>query len=174
MPILSNAAPSITTPTGITLAVASVDPRRVWVAVTTGSANFAHGEAFRVPRPVLVSQVTFHVQAQNGNIDIGLYQGENPITKLTSTGSIACPGIGVSTQALTGTVALVPGVRYWAVWTADGTTAALYGISPTVASTALSTAKAAGNVSLGAFPLPSSTLTLGYSIVGRFPHLVFS
>lgn len=152
------------------LAVMSVDPRRVWTN-TAVSANVAYVSAFQVRRPVTVTTAAFHVGTQNGNLDIGIYSGAiGALTRLGSTGTFACPAAGVQSQALTASVTLVPGVRYFGAVAGNGT-AALYA----VANTASSVMQSIGLMGSAAtsFVLPAS-LDASAATSTRAYFLVFS
>lgn len=121
-------------------------------------ANLNVGNSFTVERPVTVSTVRFSVGVSAGNIDIGLYSGSSPasITRLSSTGSFACPAAGVRTQALTAAVALVPGVRYWSVIGGNNASTTIHGTDTGVSSTMQQTAALGNREVAGTFPLPAS------------------
>lgn len=176
MPILSNLVPTIATPRNIDLAVMSIDPRRAWTALTFIANNRLFANSFRVNRAVSVSQVTVHVQAQAGNLDLGLAVGDDisNLTRLASTGSFACPAAGITTQNLTTTVVLLPGQRYWGLSATDTSTAALYGVFPTVAAAQplFQAAKISGSMAT-AFPIPA-VITLDNTLQTRPHFMVFS
>jgi hypothetical protein len=86
-------------------------------SATTISANSAWYSSFDVSRPVTVTTVWFAITVASGNLDFGIYDDSG--ARLGSTGTFACPAAGGRSRALTGSVVLVPGVRYWAAYAAD-------------------------------------------------------
>jgi hypothetical protein len=86
------------------------------------TANVAYLAAFSVNRSHTVTKARYIVQAQSGNVDIGIYNADG--TRLGSTGSTAVGAVGSSGQVinLTAAVTLVPGLLYWAALAADNTT----------------------------------------------------
>lgn len=86
------------------------------------SANSARMYAFQVARPVTVSAAFFRVQTASGSMDVGIYDAAG--VRLASTGSFTVPAQASScTQALTASVTLVPGRKYWAAIACDNGTA---------------------------------------------------
>lgn len=117
------------------------------------TANKATYIAFQVFRPVTVSIVRFYVQVQSGNLDFGIT--DDSFTRLASTGSFACPSAAAHTQALSASVALVPGTRYYRVAAVDNTTAALMQeASPWSVLTGLAYPLVGGRAA--SFPIPAS------------------
>lgn len=112
-------------PPNIIVGPASSQMANVTTAWTV--ANACAGTAFFVSRPVLVSTAYFRVAVQSGNMDIGILDASG--NRLASTGSFAVPGTGARSQALTSSVLLLPGRRYYAVAAVDNTTAAVSGHS---------------------------------------------
>lgn len=109
-----------------------------WWAINSDliDTNAAARAAFYPFVPLLARTVTtfnFYVGTQNGNLDMGIYDASR--TKLASTGSFACPAIGIQTRAIAaaGSVALVAGNLYYIAYLPDGTTAKLRGYLPTAA-----------------------------------------
>jgi hypothetical protein len=147
--------PTLTRPRPIDLYVgpSGATLSNTFLAVTT--ANAAQLNAFQVVRTVTVSTAHFRVGAQSGNLDFGIYDDSG--TRLASTGSFACPAPATagSSQALTSSVTLAPGRRYWAAIAADNTTATLLGLGSAQSASAY---VLGGNVA-ATFPLPAS-LTL--------------
>lgn len=88
-------------------------------------ANRAHYAAFQVSRPITVSKVRFYVAVQSGNMSIAICDAA--FGRLATTGTFTVPAIGEQTQALTGSLTLVPGTRYYAAISADNTTVAFLG-----------------------------------------------
>lgn len=86
-------------------------------------ANAAVIQAFTVFAAHTVQTAYFRVAAQSGNMDVGIYSDAG--TRLGSSGTVAVPVVqNTASRAMTGTVSLVPGVRYWAAIACDNTTAA--------------------------------------------------
>jgi hypothetical protein len=108
------------------------------------------------PRARAITQVTFYVATQSGNIDLGIYDIVTG-NRLGSTGSVACPAAGLRTVALTGTVNLTAGQRIAVAHAADNTTLRLYsygGFDSEFYKT--SGAPLYGGYNAVAFPLPSA------------------
>lgn len=160
----------ISAPPGVNLFVGPVDPRFAWTARTATTALVA---AFTVDRPVTVSQARFQVQAQAGNLDFGIYRGNSsPLIRLTSTGAFSCPAVGIATRALTASVTLVPGVRYWAAASSSTGSNAIYTVYPGVA-TSLVTGTLLDTAS-SAHPLPATLTLAGGTPTGSAPLVCFS
>lgn len=122
-------------------------------------ANAVVLQAFTVFASHTVQTCFFRVSAQSGNIDIGIYNDSG--TRLGSSGSTACPVVqNTASKAMTGTVSLVPGVRYWAAIACDNTTASFSAINGTVVGLPVVTGYPVRTLVATSFPLPSS-LTIG-------------
>lgn len=100
---------------------------------TTGT-NFAIGanvavlSPFWVDTPTTINKIAVNIQTSSGNLDVGIYDDDGtsgaPSTKLVSSGSTASPGTGQRAFTVAGTV-LPPG-RYWAAFSCDNGTLALF------------------------------------------------
>lgn len=100
--------------------IGPVDPRLAGSGgATHTSANRALVCYFRVDAPVIVSGGTLQISAQSGNIDIGIY---NSTTRVGSSGTTACPAVGIRTIAFTAPIQLWPGILYGLALAADNTT----------------------------------------------------
>lgn len=90
-------------------------------------ANTAVFTSFLVERPQSFNAVGFRVQTQSGNVDVAIYDddgtGGSAKTRIASSGSTACPGVGLATVSFTA-MTLQPG-WYWAGFMADNGTAAI-------------------------------------------------
>jgi hypothetical protein len=114
--------PTLTPPAPVDLFVGSFPLWALMTSTANNSANRAHFVAFQVNRPHTVSTAHFRVGTQSGNMDVGLYDDAG--VRLGSTGAFSVPGTGTnSSQALTASVSLVPGRRYYTALVADNTTA---------------------------------------------------
>lgn len=89
------------------------------IAVATSGNVYA--QRFQVSRPVTVTTARFVVGTQSGNMDIAILASNGD--RLGSTGSFAVPTSGSSSQALTGSVDLEPGLVYYSALACDNTTA---------------------------------------------------
>lgn len=137
--------------------IGPTDPRDA--RITAGAwptANKAWYFAFTVHQAVTVSKGVYSVSSSSGNIDLGIYDAGG--TRLASTGSTAMGGAFSQPQvAFSGaaTVALVPGVKYWAAIAIDNNTAQIHSRF----SYGAGEADLVGNVvksEASAFPLPST------------------
>ena len=115
------------------LLVSNIPPFAPTTGIGVSTASTAHFWGLTVPVKVSVATAFFRVTAQAGNMDVGIYQASgSTLTRLTSTGAIAVPATGIGSQnaaALTSSVTLYPGVKYYAAIVADNTTAAFSGAS---------------------------------------------
>lgn len=95
------------------------------VAASITGGNTAMFTSFYVPHTQLIDRVFFEVAVQNGNVDVGIYDDDGtagaPATRLSSSGSTACPAVGGASIAVT-EVSLTPG-NYWAALASDSATA---------------------------------------------------
>lgn len=108
---------------GINLGIGTIP---LWLPNVAGvvfpTANAAVMLAFKVDVAVTVSTAYFRVTVASGNMDVGIYSAGG--SRLGSTGSFVVPTAAITvSQALTGSVALVPGVRYYGALACDNTTA---------------------------------------------------
>lgn len=149
--------------------VGPFDPRMA-TAATGGAANYAYGNAFIAEKTIPISKVRFMVVAQNGNIDVGLYAADG-VTLLASTGATALGAAGAQEIALTATVAIVAGRKYFAYtsFSGTGTIGSLSATPANLAGTLAQRFSQAGN----SHPLPNpltlaATLGSGRSHVIRF------
>lgn len=87
--------------------------------------NVAEYTAFQVTASYVINQVVFVVGVQSGNVDVGVYDNTGtagaPGTRLTHSGSTACPAAGAQGIAVP-QVTLTPG-KYYAALAADNGTA---------------------------------------------------
>lgn len=145
------------TPAPLNLWVGPVDPRLSIdpnFDLRSLSANAGYCHAFQVTRPITVSHVTYMTgSAASGNIDLGIYADGTGGNRLGSVGGAAVgSAFVVHLLDLTAPVTLVPGVRYWAAWSCDNTTARFagpvaYGGSATMVGTGLA------SVAVSEYPL---------------------
>lgn len=145
-----------------------VDPR-LPASNAVIDTTVAYLSAFTVDRVTRVSSSALSVATQAGNVDLGIYDDTG--ARLGSTGSTAVGAAGRQPIALTATVTLRPGVKYWAAIQGNNAAAAFHYV-------ALSTQGLAAGVPLNVqvtntFPLPAS-LTIGSSAISRAYFSVFS
>jgi hypothetical protein len=107
----------------------SVDPRAARptdvavVGTTTNTALY-----YRVRDGGTISKIALEVTTSNGNLSVGVYSNTGvgrsaaPAAQKATSGSVACPAIGVQEIALTGSVRVEPGD--WIAISSDSTTAA--------------------------------------------------
>lgn len=90
-----------------------------------GAANRAIIVPFQVFADVTVDTVWFVCANATGNMCAGIYDAS--LARLGTTGSVAIPGTGKQSVALTGSVALSAGTLYYAAFSHSSTTAKFYG-----------------------------------------------
>lgn len=78
-----------------------------------------------VERTISINRVFCHIAVASGNIDVGIYDDDGtsgaPLTRLVSSGAVACPAAGPAAVAVADTV-LTPG-RYYAAISFNNSTA---------------------------------------------------
>lgn len=100
-------------------------PDATGAAADVQGANRAWFRECLVSVPIKISSLTFAVTAQAGNVCLGIYSEEGKL--LATTGSVACPAVGVNTIALTTPLILQRGRYYLALACDTITTAAFRG-----------------------------------------------
>ncbi len=86
------------------------------------ATNRSHLQAVTVPGIITVTAVRFYVVGQSGNLDFGVYNDAGVL--LGSTGSFACPAVGLQSRSFTAPIVLVPGRKYW-IATSNDTSSAM-------------------------------------------------
>jgi hypothetical protein len=83
--------------------------------------------------PVSVTRLSFYVDTQSGNMDLGIYYSDDEatFTRLFSQGSFAVPAAGVQVKTIAAqTLTPVAGRRWYYGIAADNATARFYGANP--------------------------------------------
>jgi hypothetical protein len=119
----------------------------------------------------VISKITVQVAVQNGNVDVAVYRNSGlgrsavPGARLTSSGSVACPAVGVADISLAATVEVLPGD--WLAISTDSATASFR-----TAGTSSLVGSAMGNgrafYQNTAFPLPATPSSLNAYIGGQY------
>jgi hypothetical protein len=145
----------------------SAQPARIEsmpVYVATGAftpvANQAYLSSFRVGKTLTISTLSIFVAVSSGNVDLGIYRSDGTtLTKIASTGSTVVAGTAAwQTIALTASVVLVPGYRYYlAAEFSVGATISVH--RSQINATVAELDKRAVSIAVGSFPLPA-TITL--------------
>jgi len=155
-------------PALLDLWVGPFDPRLCGTYnVTIPTANKAMLCAFQVNHPITVTKARTYIgQATSGNIDLGIYDAT--FHRLASTGSTAASGTwSTQTINLTGSLALVPGVKYWASIAADNATITVRAALGAGPGPQDSDCLWYGEVATS-FPLPAGPLTLAAGTTQNF------
>ena len=147
--------------------VGSVPPWLTNGATNDPLANQALLYAFEVESTIRVSRAGVNVGTASGSADLGIYDANG--TRLASTGAFALSP-GSITAALTTSLLLNPGQRYYAAIAANNTTA-------TFSEFTSATPSASGNQQLAtrvdsSFPLPA-TIAIGTTVAQRMYSLTF-
>lgn len=131
-----------------------------------GAANRAVYMKMYVGTARTVTTAYFRVGTQSGNLDIGIYDA-TLTTKLGSTGSFACPVVGVQSQAFSAGIALSANTIYYVALAASSSTCALYSKTDT---------NGKGNSGWQqhgyqdtAFPLPTTPSPAGWDVGAWYP-----
>jgi hypothetical protein len=130
-------------------------------------ANRVYLTAFTVQKRVTVDTAICQIGVSSGNICLGIYNDSG--TRLGTTGSTATPASGLASIAMTGSVALSPGNRYWAAIEFDNATATAFYLGGQAV--LITNTRQATHVDT-TFPLPSS-ITLGTPSANRVYGVYF-
>lgn len=144
------------------------DPR-ILSSSAVVTANRTYLMAFSVRSPVTVSTANCEIVTQSGNMAMGIYDASG--VRLATTGSVATPVAGLASLALTASITLVPGVRYFAAIQFDNAVAAVAYFSSNAAN--LSAALALNTFVANTFPL-STPIAITAAAMGRSIGVAFT
>lgn len=154
---------------GATRRCFSIDPAIARSTDVAGVGNSNQAIFYRVASGGEFSKITSEVTASSGNICVGFYKNNGlggdaaaPGERIGTSGSIACPAVGVADIDLGATVKVAEGD--WIAIAADNTTAAFRSTVTGESVSLLGKGRCCKQTS--AFPLPTSAGTLT-SIIGR-------
>jgi len=152
------------------LTISTFDPRTPGLAaVAVDTSNNAHCTEFQVNATVIVSSVEFVIGASSGNISIGVLDRASS-QWIATTGSFASPGTGIRGRALTDSITLAAGHKYYGCFAADNTSVTFLAATQVYATSSIDTLN---TYSDSMFPIPASGSLANSHIGLKAPILSF-
>lgn len=120
------------------------------VGLSVGTSNHAWYAPATLQAGATITGVSLNVNTQSGNICVGLYDSAGE--RVATSGSVACPAVGISTVSFTAGYVASAG-RYYLAIAADNTTAKFLAVGNGIASGA---PPYFARFQASAFPLPTT------------------